>query len=566
MPLLACAGAFEQGGAARRRLALVTGVLAVFPACTPLLAGNDIVTVSDGGGDVAGNGIDRNTGRDAASAYAIDATMAPDSGANDATADAVRPFPRASDGASVDGDAPDAGADGGPATCAGCPPPPLARQLSSWNARGCALLDGGVWCWGHDPFAPDGGSDGTTGAIPVAMDDGGPLTGVVQVAVGYEHVCALRGTGDVLCWGDQVWGETGFQSADPRPRPGPAVPAPAGRSFTAIAAKGAGGMPAGEPQGGLSCAIDDEAGVWCWGMDDHGALGPEADPDGGRDAGDAAPSARSAPVKIDGVGGALEIALDDAGGCVMTPNGVLCWGWNRDGELSDSGVDSPLPTGRGRGPPVWAGHATLCAPNHNVVNCWGDNSEGQLGLGPDAGAHLYDVTTPFGNSTGIFAGEQELTRDAIDVAIGWGHACVVAFDSTLWCAGRDSEYELGRGFRSVADSGPCPSCQSVPVRVAGPNAGAAGPLVGVREIAAGWASTCAMTSDGVVYCWGFNGDAVTGGATGHAPGTMGDVPCDPPPFLAASGTGGPAYCTPYPTEVVGLGGDAPPIGDGGSLP
>jgi hypothetical protein len=71
------------------------------------------------------------------------------------------------------------------------------------------------------------------------------------------------------------------------------------------------------------------------------------------------------------------------------------------------------------------------------------------------------------------------------------------------------------------------------------------------ELSAAGASTCAA-ANGTVYGWGYNGDARTGGATGHTPGMMGDVPCGPPPLLLPGADAGPTYCTPYPTPVVGL--------------
>jgi alpha-tubulin suppressor-like RCC1 family protein len=291
-------------------------------------------------------------------------------------------------------------------------------------------------------------------------------------------------------------------------------------------------------------------------MNEHGALGPAADPDGGPDASDAAPPAIGTPVKIEGLGDVVQIALDDAGGCALTNDGtVSCWGWNRDGELDDSTVDDPWPTRRLPGLEVWGGHASACARgwSPSEIVCFGDNSQGQFALGS---------LEPLAGGFAPFAGDPSLTANAIDVAIGWGHVCIVASDSTVWCAGRDAEYELGRGFRTATDSGPCPSCESLAVRVAGPNAAAAGPLDGVREISAAWATTCAMTSGDAIYCWGFNGDSTSGGATGHAPGTMGDVPCDPPPFMSGSA---PAYCTPYPTEVAGLGA-LEASSDGGAQP
>jgi alpha-tubulin suppressor-like RCC1 family protein len=527
---------------------LVSAVVAAlaFTGCTQLLPGSDIAR-RDAGLSTRPVDAGENVDRDSTAAVLIDGAVS--------VADSTLPVDIDSTTAAGPPDdanpgdelpvaaAGDACIDPDPACRKAVASPPVTYPgVSSWSQRACAVVDGGVLCWGFDPFQPDdAGADAIAGARPITMADGGPLTGVLQVAVGYEHVCALRDAGDIVCWGDQLWGETGTRSVEPKLHPDDPVPVDAGVSFRWVAAKGGGGVPPGDPRGGFTCAIDEEGGVWCWGMDEDGALGRESDAASPLDAGSMIFPASGPPTRIEGLTNAVMLALDDAGGCALRGDStIVCWGWNRDGEVSDASGELPVVRSDVFAGLVWAGHATACASFSYGVQCWGSNSEGQLGLGDDAAA-VEARATAFG-TTAVYSWSS--------VAIGWGHLCAVTSQQGVDCAGWNGEYELGWGFRTQVDSGPCPSCSARALGVVGPG-GIVLPFE-VRELSAGWASTCAVASDGAVYCWGYNGDARTGGATGHPAGTMGDVPCDPPPFLPPGDDAGATYCTPYPTPVIGL--------------
>jgi hypothetical protein len=80
--------------------------------------------------------------------------------------------------------------------------------VASFGFVSCALVeDGRVLCWG----ANDKGQLGNVGAaltatraetaVPVTDQEGNPLVGFTQVAVGSKHGCGLRDDGTVMCWG-----------------------------------------------------------------------------------------------------------------------------------------------------------------------------------------------------------------------------------------------------------------------------------------------------------------------------------------------------------------------------
>jgi alpha-tubulin suppressor-like RCC1 family protein len=154
----------------------------------------------------------------------------------------------------------------------------LARQYLTFSAgwdifnTGSAMcgvkLDGTVECWGRN----DGGMisqeiDPNTNlpigyvVAPVAISG---LTGCTQIAVGQSHACAMCND-DVLCWGDHRFGAVGsqLQSSIPVIEPRPIdVDPPAGDRWAQLTS------------GGFFTCVRSEAGQgFCWGGDQHGALG-----------------------------------------------------------------------------------------------------------------------------------------------------------------------------------------------------------------------------------------------------------------------------------------------------
>jgi alpha-tubulin suppressor-like RCC1 family protein len=72
----------------------------------------------------------------------------------------------------------------------------------------CALTDsGGVKCWGSNYFGQLG--NGLTDDSPVPVDVDGLRSGIVALAPGYTHTCAITLSGGVKCWGSNGVGELG---------------------------------------------------------------------------------------------------------------------------------------------------------------------------------------------------------------------------------------------------------------------------------------------------------------------------------------------------------------------
>jgi alpha-tubulin suppressor-like RCC1 family protein len=129
-----------------------------------------------------------------------------------------------------------------------------------------------------------------------------------------------------------------------------------------------------------------------------------------------------------------------------------------------------------------------CARNATWTRCWGAERDGELGNGTTS-----DVELPPVNVKGLGAGVR-------DISAGDNYACAVTAAGAAKCWGSESAGVLGNG---VVDSN---GFVSTPVTVDGLGSG-------VRSITAGGPSvsnTCAVTTVGVVECWGNSGAGLLG--------------------------------------------------------
>jgi alpha-tubulin suppressor-like RCC1 family protein len=111
------------------------------------------------------------------------------------------------------------------------------------------------------------------------------------------------------------------------------------------------------------------------------------------------------------------------------------------------------------------------------VKCWGDNTDGQLGF----------ETLPDNNSTTpkLVSG---LDSGVKAVSAGGAHTCALTLAGGVKCWGNNSDGQLGDEMTTNRLS---------PVDVVGLSSG-------VKAVSAGGNHTCALTSGGMVKCWGYN--------------------------------------------------------------
>ena len=389
--------------------------------------------------------------------------------------------------------------------------------VTAGGSHTCALTNGGaVQCWGENVFGQLGNGTTTNSTKPVAVT--GLSSGVIALAAGYLHTCALTDTGAVLCWGSNSYGQLGIGST-----PWSYVPTPvsglssgviaitAGNSHT-CALTNAGAMlcwgqntygqlgdstttnsTVPKPVSGLSsgvtaitagrqhtCAITSAAAMECWGSNTYGQLG------------DGTTTQSTVPVPVSDLGlGIIALAAGVYHTCAVTNTGAAkCWGGNSNGQLGDGTTTpstTPVPvSGLSSGMiGIGAGYNRTCARTSvGTVLCWGSNLFGQSGIGTTS-----DVEVTPAMVSGL--------SGAVAMALGEQHTCAVTIDGTAQCWGYNGAGQLGNGTSGNS---------ATPEPVTGLSSGA-------LNIAGGYEHTCAVTDAGAVQCWGNNVHGQLGNGT-----------------------------------------------------
>ena len=162
-----------------------------------------------------------------------------------------------------------------------------ATMIAVGSNHSCALLDNAtVKCWGRSNSGQLGYNDTATrgdgagemgNALPAISFAAGRTA--TAIAAGASHTCALLDNAQVVCWGDNAYGQLGQGNMDNiGDGIGPTVATTAtidlGTGRTAIA------ISAGDLH---TCALLDNATVKCWGSAGNGRLGTGATNDRGDD-------------------------------------------------------------------------------------------------------------------------------------------------------------------------------------------------------------------------------------------------------------------------------------------
>ena len=356
-----------------------------------------------------------------------------------------------------------------------------ANSLALGSNYGCSLSLNGLSCWGNNSSGQvgAGASAGTQVNFPNPV--AGISSSVISAAAGKAHICVVMQSGSVVCWGSNTSGESGTGTATSS---GQTSPTPV-LGITGLANQ----VSSGDSH---SCALMSSTGsVYCWGANNDGQLGL------GNTTSE--PQATTAVLGLP-VGGASQISSGSNHTCALagsTGDNVYCWGDNTLGELATNNVITPQETavnvtsvaGFTSIKQVSAGGQFTCAlTSSGTVFCWGLNSSGQIGNGDASGSSTpYIVPTAVLNLTGV-----------TQIASGTIHACALLNTGSAYCWGDNSFGELGNGTTSGSPI-------ATPVAVSLP----AG--VTLTAIAAGNNFSCGITTQGVVLCWGYNGDAECNG-------------------------------------------------------
>lgn len=413
--------------------ASIAACLAAFSSC------------ADEGSLIAGQA----SGRDAEAEVAGDATTTASDAtpATDARRDAIPAFD-ASDAAY-----PQSGPDAS-GICTGC----SVTQLALGASHSCALMSTGVVaCWGENSLGQLGDGNGggpqcspvrTCGAryssYPVRVSG---LTDAVAIGAGTFHTCAIRATGQILCWG-LTEGPSGWTKVTPTP----------------VAVAGIGDAVNVGGGVGHNCIARASGKITCHGASNYGKLG--------------APSI-DLPPTVTGVAGAVQVVGGRDHSCARLGGGaVQCWGNNGNGGLGDGlggagGTTAVAVMGLTDAIHISAtaaygdGEANTCAARSTgEVACWGKG--GCVGANPLAPVQIGGIADAIEVAARRKGGCARLSTGEVSCwgPAGWGacpaqimagltgvthlaasavHFCALRSSGEVMCWGPNSSSQLGDG-------------------------------------------------------------------------------------------------------------------------
>ena len=344
-----------------------------------------------------------------------------------------------------------------------------ATSLSYGRNHYCALrASGDVVCWGSNASGVLGDGTMTDSTVPVSAS--ATLTQSARfVGAGYDHNCVIQADGTTRCWGAQgAWLGTVCDEPNTATRVAPASvawPASAGLTLGAD----------------FACVANATGATQCMGANNQAQLG------------DTTTSTRTTFAPVSGLASGAAIVASPAGqsACAFLPDGTAqCWGLNTSGQLGDGTTTSPRISPRSvvtATSPLTGITQLALGPNHGcalladgTVQCWGANASGQLG----------DGTTTARSTAAPVPGLTAVTA----LAAGTDFTCALRSDGTARCWGLNASGQLGLGTTTNATT-------ASPVLL----------LDGAVGIAAGTSHACAVRSDGTARCWGL----ASSGQLGH---------------------------------------------------
>ena len=361
---------------------------------------------------------------------------------------------------------------------AGCVPDFFKVVTGGHHA--CAVTSAtGVYCWGRglEGQLGTGKTKGSTLPVPVK----GLQSGVISLALGEFHSCALISDGTVRCWGKNDVGQLGDGTTDGRLLPvkvqlSAGVKVPQLRELT---------LTAGQEH---TCALTSSQGVSCWGGNTKGALG----------GGPSSPSPTPTTVgSLPLASSLVELVSGAHHNCVRTNSkAVGCWGDNAEAQLGNgnffntsmpsqvtSSDSSFSPIGLFSGHSAHHTYSASLALSGLSFHGWGDDDAGQIGTGSFTSFRATPALLGVlgnGAANGISAGAE--------------HGCGITAGGALECWGGNTKGQLG--YAPFSSGMPAPGSAAATQPVTGLSSG-------VVSVSASAAFTCAVTDGGQrVRCWG----------------------------------------------------------------
>jgi alpha-tubulin suppressor-like RCC1 family protein len=289
---------------------------------------------------------------------------------------------------------------------------------------------------------------------------------MVALVAGGGFTCGLEAYGQAWCWGTNQLGQLGAESPDTcryaeTERPCALIPqrVAGNLAFRAI--------DAGHDH---ACGLTSDGTAYCWGSGAQGELGtnatlPNCD-EGRAPTRHRLPWCARVPVPVDGNLRFTAISAGSGATCALSTIGeAFCWG---SSGLTPDNTVNPVPkaaVGNGRYVSIATDLDVVCAvTTDGAVDCWDD----------------WAAKRPE---------RVRLPAAATQVTVGWGHACAVSAEGAAWCWGMNQYGQVGDGVVPRERGRRMP-----PTPVHG----------GFRfaSIHAGLSTTCGLTKDAQLVCWG----------------------------------------------------------------
>ncbi|CDZ78631.1 Cell cycle control protein [Legionella massiliensis] len=377
-----------------------------------------------------------------------------------------------------------------------------AQTTVSLNITVSIRTMGSMKCWGSNYY----GQLGSTSNIGTFNPNTSPLdiptlgSGVIAIAGGNTHTCALLNTGAVKCWGWNNFGQLGSttNSGTTNANTSPLDVQTLNSGVVAITTGAA-----------HTCALLNTGAVKCWGWNNFGQIGSTVN--------SGTSDANNIPLDVQTLSsGVVAISAGGSHTCALLDTGaVKCWGWNLLGQLGSTinnqnfnanNIPLDVQTLSSGVVAISAGGNHTCALlDTGAVKCWGSNTSGQLGATINSGIEL-----PNNSPLDV----QTLSSGAVAVTTGSSHSCALLDTGAVKCWGDNSFGQLGSTINSGTNN-----ANNSPLDVQTLNSA-------VVSLAAGSLQTCVLLNTGAEKCWGSNRFGQLGSTTNSGTTNANNSPLD----------------------------------------
>lgn len=363
----------------------------------------------------------------------------------------------------------------------------------------CAVDSAGYsYCWGKGTSGTIGDSNNKDRLTPTFINTSLSFNldthRTKQIAVGRDHVCNISWAGDSYCWGKNTYGQLGSTEYNQINYPYPVTMNDVGEATTLkfeTLSEGASNFHV--------CGLTSNGKMYCWGDNTTGQLG-----DGNSGTTENAPVAVSWEFSTElGTKRYKDILTGPNHTCAAASDGeLLCWGTLEDGEFGNSNETGSYITsetnayylGESNVQKVTGGYYFTIAHNgYGLGFASGDNLYAQLGLDNTTDREYFTtITNTFYDN--IFMNFFK------DIDAGNYHSCGILPTGQVFCWGYNYYGQGGVGNATTPLISKYPSTSTAH-------------SYRTKQVSAGGYSTCILTGDGDVFCFGRNNYGQLGDGT-----------------------------------------------------